>query len=301
MMVRTLAIAFALIAACLLANAAEGQTPVSLWRVEGESNTIYLLGSVHLLRQSDYPLPNIIDRAYADAEELVMELDMDDLDPIAMQTATTRMGMLPEGETLESVLGKRDYAAALTAATQLDIPFEMLAGTEPWYAAIMIEQLVLGRMGFNPQLGLEMVILTKAVEDGKEITGLETVEEQLGFLDGLSADAQRAFLMQTLEEADHAERLMNSMITAWKNGDVAKLESEMLSEFDEHPELYRAIVADRNRRWLGDIEPLLRAEDDYLVLVGALHLVGDDGLPTLLEQRGHKVTQLSTDSVVAIN
>lgn len=300
-MVRTLAIAFALIAACLLANAAEGQTPVSLWRVEGESNTIYLLGSVHLLRQSDYPLPNIIDRAYADAEELVMELDMDDLDPIAMQTATTRMGMLPEGETLESVLGKRDYAAALTAATQLDIPFEMLAGTEPWYAAIMIEQLVLGRMGFNPQLGLEMVILTKAVEDGKEITGLETVEEQLGFLDGLSADAQRAFLMQTLEEADHAERLMNSMITAWKNGDVAKLESEMLSEFDEHPELYRAIVADRNRRWLGDIEPLLRAEDDYLVLVGALHLVGDDGLPTLLEQRGHKVTQLSTDSVVAIN
>lgn len=300
-MVRTPAIAFALIAACLLANAAEGQTPVSLWRVEGESNTIYLLGSVHLLRQSDYPLPNIIDRAYADAEELVMELDMDDLDPIAMQTATTRMGMLPEGETLESVLGKRDYAAALTAATQLDIPFEMLAGTEPWYAAIMIEQLVLGRMGFNPQLGLEMVILTKAVEDGKEITGLETVEEQLGFLDGLSADAQRAFLMQTLEEADHAERLMNSMITAWKNGDVAKLESEMLSEFDEHPELYRAIVADRNRRWLGDIEPLLRAEDDYLVLVGALHLVGDDGLPTLLEQRGHKVTQLSTDSVVAIN
>ena len=302
MMHRVFAMTMALLLAVApSASAADDRTPVPLWRVEGANNEIYLLGSVHLLRPDDHPLPGIIDQAYTDSEALVMELDMDDLDPVAMQATMTRLGLLPAGVTLESVLGERDYETALAAATEHDIPLELLAQSEPWLAAIMIEQLIIGRMGFNPELGVEMTLLGKATQDGKAISGLETVAEQLGYLDGLSADAQREYLLQTLSEADQAEPLMNAMIAAWKSGDVGVLEAEMLGEFDDHPELYRAIVVDRNERWISQLEPLLEDDDDYLVVVGALHLVGDDGLPSLLGRRGHKVTQLATDSVVAIN
>lgn len=124
--------------------------PVTLWKADGAGNTVYLLGSVHLLRREDHPLPAVIDAAYDDAETLFMELDMDDLDPLAMQATVNRLGMLDEGQSLRDVMGEDLYEEALRAAESLDIPLDMLARTEPWYAAITIEQLALTRIGFNP-------------------------------------------------------------------------------------------------------------------------------------------------------
>ncbi len=279
---------------------ADSGPPFTLWMVEGASNQLYLLGSVHLLRKEDYPLPAVVDGAFDDSEHIVMELDMDDIDPLATQRIVNRLGLLPEGQTLADTLGERDYARAAAAAAALDIPLELLAGSEPWYAAITIEQLILSRLGFNPVYGVEMAIASKAAPEGKPITGLETIEEQLGFLDGLSAEAQRDLLLQTLDEGADIEGLMEQMITAWKRGDTAFLEANMLAELEDYPELYKTIVVDRNRRWLDQLEGLLDSDDDYLVVVGALHLIGDEGLPALLRARGIKVTQLNgSDSVPA--
>lgn len=272
-----------------------------MWSVSGERNHVYLLGSVHLLRQDDYPLPSVIDAAYADAERLVMELDMDDLDPFAMQATVNRLGMLPPGQSLEEALGPVDFEAASRAAAELEVPLDLLSRSEPWLAAITIEQLVLTRLGFNPQYGVEMTLTTRARADGKPIQGLETVDEQLGFLDGLSADAQRDLLLQTLAEGGEIETLMDDMITAWKSGDIAFLEANMLDELAEYPELYRSIVADRNKRWLTTLEDLLADDDDYLVVVGALHLVGADGLPQQLTRQGHDVVQLESTTVLPID
>ena len=276
----------------LVAAADSGGHPVTLWMAEGASNTVYLLGSVHLLHKEDHPLPSVIDAAYDDAETLFMELDMDDLDPIATQATINRLGMLDEDQSLRDVMGEDLYDDALLAADALDIPLDMLAQTEPWFAAITVEQLALTRIGFNPMYGIEMHMMAKAIQDGKTIQGFESVEEQLEFLDGLSLEAQRDLLMQTLAEGANIRDIMDRLIAAWRMGDIAYMEENLLADIANYPELYESIVADRNRNWANTIDKLLGDDEDYLVIVGALHLIGEDGLPRLLEGRGYSVNQL---------
>lgn len=266
--------------------------PVTMWMAEGASNRVYLLGSVHLLRRQDHPLPQVIDDAYDDAETVYMELDMDDLDPLLMQATINRLGMLDEGTSLRDVMGEDHYAEALAAAEELDMPLAMLERTEPWFAAITIEQLALTRIGFEPTFGVEMHLLKKATVDGKEILGFESVEQQLGYLDGLSLDAQRVLLQQTLTESAAIRETMDDLISAWRSGDIGYLEKTLLDDVAGYPELYETIVADRNRLWVDKIDELLEHDDDYLVVVGALHLVGKDGVPRLLQQRGVRISQM---------
>ena len=266
--------------------------PVTMWMAEGTSNRVYLLGSVHLLRAQDHPLPRIIDDVYDEAETLYMELDMDDLDPLLMQATINRLGMLDEGTSLQDVMGVELYAEAKARAAELELPLDMLERTEPWLAAITVEQLALARIGFNPSYGVEMHLLKKASSDGKEILGFESVEQQLAYLDGLSLDAQRDLLMQTLAESAAIQDLMDDLILAWRSGDIDYLERTLLEDVSGYPELYDTIVASRNRLWVDTIDALLEQREDYLVVVGALHLVGDDGVPHLLEQRGVRITQM---------
>ncbi len=291
-----------LILCCLVVTAtpalAESVTPVTLWVAEGANNQVYLLGSVHLLRKADYPLPSIMERAYEDAEALVMEIDMDDLDPVETQALVTRLGVLPDERTLADVLGPEDYAVAEAAARELNIPLDLLEKSEPWLAAITIEQLMLSRLGFNAMHGVEMTYLGKARRDAKPIEGLETFAEQIGFLDGLSPEAQRDLLMQSLTEGAELRGMMDSLVEAWKSGDIEFLESEMLDELARFPELYDVVVVERNRRWIDQLLPLMERDEDYLVVVGALHLIGDDGVPAMLEAAGVNVAQLNTGSVI---
>ncbi len=275
----------------LVCTAAE-RHPVSMWLAEGERNRVYILGSIHLLRKQDHPLPAVIGRAYDDAEALVMELDMDDIDPLALQAETNRLGLLQDGRTLRQVLGEERYTKAAAAAEVLEIPLDMLQRTEPWFAAITVEQLVLLRIGFNPLLGVEMHLATRAGQDGKPIAGLETPGEQLHFLDGLSIDAQSALLFQTLSEGRDVRAETEQLIAAWRRGDIEFLEASMLAELRQHTELYETIVARRNRAWIDDVLALLEDETDYLLIVGALHLIGDDGLPALLLERGIEARQM---------
>ena len=271
---------------------ADSAGPVTMWMAEGITNRVYLLGSIHFLREQDHPLPRVIGDVYEDAETLYMELDMDDLDPLFMQSTINRLGMLEEGTSLREVMGEELYTEAAAKAAELEIPLEMLERTEPWFAAITVEQLMLARIGFNPAYGVEMHLLKKASSDGKEILGLETVEQQLGYLDGLSLGAQRELLMQTLAESAVIREIMDDLILAWRSGDIDYLEQTLLDEVSGYPELYDAVVADRNRLWVNTIDELLDDGEDYLVIVGALHLVGEDGVPRLLEQRGVRITQM---------
>jgi uncharacterized protein YbaP (TraB family) len=276
----------------LAAVAGDAGHPVSMWLVQGDSNRLYLLGSVHLLRREDHPLPRVIGAAYDDADELYMEIDMDDVDPLAMQATINRLGLLDGNESLRDVMGEELYAEALIAARAVDIPLEMLEKAEPWFAALTVEQLALTRIGFNPAHGIEMYMLSRAGSDGKPVHGFETIEQQLGLLDGLSLDAQRNLLMQTLEESANISEVMDQLIEAWRTGNSKFLEDQLLAEIVRYPELYETIVADRNRDWVNTIDILLGDDQDYLVIVGALHLVGEDGVPALLEQRGFSVSQM---------
>lgn len=281
-----------LFAACRFAAADDERLP--LWRIEGEANRIYLLGSVHLLRESDYPIPDAIYDAYADADTLVMELDIDDLDPAAVRALVNELGMIQGGGSLEEILGPEAFAKAAAYAEAASIPLQALADTEPWFAAITVEQMTLQRIGFDPAHGIEAHLAGRAADDRKEIVGLETLREQLELLDGLPAGAQRALLLQTLEDSLDIGDIMNDMIRAWRRGDTAFLEHAILEDMRGYPDLYSALVVRRNRAWAVAIEEMLSDADDYLVVVGALHLIGSDGVPALLNERGKTVVQLST-------
>ena len=155
-----------------------------------------------------------------------------------------------------------------------------------------VELMLLMRIGFNPALGIETHLMEMAAVDQKEILGFETIRQQLELLDGLSADAQREMFMQALSEGDAMLEMMDGMIDAWRHGDTAFMEENLLSDMQDYPELNQTIVVDRNIDWTAQIEALMDDDDDYLIIVGTLHLVGDEGVPELLSGRGHTVTQL---------
>lgn len=289
-MIRGAALCCALLAASAALRADEHALP--LWQLEGIENRVYLLGSVHLLRASDYPLPAEIYAAYEDAEALVMELDMDDLDPAAAVALAAELGVIAGDGSLAELLGAAGYEQARTLAAAANIPLEQFGQTEPWLAALSVEQLALSRLGFDASLGLEDHLTERARADGKEIVGLETLREQLGLLDELPLDVQRRLLLRTLEDSIELDELIDDVIRAWRVGDLTALEDAMLADVLELPELYAALIVGRNRRFAAEIAALLDDSDDYLVVIGTLHMVGEDGLPRMLAERGHRAVQL---------
>jgi uncharacterized protein YbaP (TraB family) len=274
------------------AFAADNGHPLSMWQIDGARNSIYLLGSIHMLREQDYPIPSAIYAAYAEAEALIMEIDMDDIDPVEDQALATELGLIQDGRTLPDLMGPELYAEAESMAETLQIPLQLLEKSEPWYAAINVEIMLLMRIGFNPMHGIEFHLSEFAKRDNKEIFGLETTRQQLEFLDGLSSESQRDLLMQTLEDSMKLTEDMDEMVDAWRYGDIEFLEKSLLVDMQSIKELHEAIVVKRNRNWAEKIQELLREQDDYLIVVGALHLVGKEGVPYLLSQRGFEVIQL---------
>ena len=281
-----------LVFACGTAYAAGNGHPLSMWRIDGVSNSIFLLGSIHMLREQDYPLPSAVYDAYAEAETLIMEIDMDDIDPFAEQALAAELGLIHDDRLLRDFMGPGMYAEAEAMAEKLQIPLQLLEKSEPWFAAINVEIMMLMRSGFNPMHGVESHLSEMARRDNKEIIGLETTREQLEFLDHLSLESQRDMLIQTLADSMKIADLMDQMVDAWYHGDTAFLEENLLSEMQEFDELHEAIVVSRNRNWTDRIESMLAEKDDYLIVVGAMHLIGEDGVPNLLSRRGHEVVQM---------
>jgi uncharacterized protein YbaP (TraB family) len=262
----------------------------SLWSLEGKTNTVYLLGSVHFLKESEQ-LPAVLDEVYKNAEVLLMEIDMDDLDPAETQQVTLELGMLPAGQSLEQQLGKPTYAKLSARAQEVGIDPMLLNRFKPWFAAMTLVQLQLVKMGLAATSGVEQRFTARAVADKKPIHGLETLREQLGMLAGLPDRQQREFLLYSIDDADRMAEEIDELLSAWRRGDSKALAALLEEGFEQYPDLYRPLTTDRNRRWLGQVEALLDDREDYLVIVGTLHLVGKDSLIDLLESKGHSVTQ----------
>jgi uncharacterized protein len=268
------------------AGAADGSGLV--YAVKGDRNTVYLAGSVHMLKQTDSKLPSAFERAYTDSEALVMEIDLDDLDPAAAVAWMMQNGVSADGATLREALGEPLHAKVASAAGELGLPIEGLQQFEPWVITITLVERAYAKAGFDAESGVEKQLVRRAGTDKKPITGLETVEQQLGALDGLSMKEQRAFLEQTVSELGTLEEETRELFSAWRAGDAKRLGTLLTDEFKNYPVLYRALVTQRNEQWIPQIQKLLREKDDYLVVVGALHLVGDHGLLELARARGLK-------------
>lgn len=267
-----------------------------LWLMQDADNRVWLLGSIHLLRETDYPLPEPVRAAYEDAEALVMELDMDALDPTMVGAVMFARGSPPEGETLASMMGAAKFGAAREAAARAGIDLTRLQGAEPWYAALTVTQLQLARHGYDPRHGLDAHMAAAARRDRKPVEGLETFEEQIAFFDTLSVDIQSDMLLEALSELEDLEAGMEETVAAWRRGDGDYLAAELLEELKAYPDLYETLVAARNRAWAPRLAELLERDGDWLVVIGALHLVGPDSVLELLAADGLEITQLSSES-----
>jgi uncharacterized protein len=263
----------------------------ALWEIHGKHNTVFLLGSIHVLRPSDYPLaPEMLD-AYRHAQALYMEVNLQELDMQTMQVELLASATLPPGKTLPGILGKQRYDHAAALARDVGVELSNFDRFAPWFAAEAISQLQLIKLGFQPESGVEMYFLQRAKTDSKSVAGLETVHDQIALFDGLSMDAQAEYLLSSLEEAHDLPNEVDTMVKAWNRGDTLWFEREMKSEFGRDPSLYQSVLVARNRKWIPKIEALLKEDKNYLIIVGTGHLVGAGSVIDLLKKDGIDATQ----------
>jgi uncharacterized protein YbaP (TraB family) len=275
---------------CALPSRAD--TPLhSLWELHGKHNTVFLLGSIHVLRPGDYPLSPAVMQAYASSKALLMEINLADTDMEQLQAEMLTSAMLPEGKSLQEVLGPKRYARAESLARDVGVELATFDGFAPWFAAEAISQLQLLKLGFEPTSGVEMYFLERARSDGKSIAGLETAHDQIALFEGLSMEAQAEYLMSSLEQAHELPKEVNDMVHAWQRGDTVWFDDQLQSELGKDPVLYQSVLAARNRKWVPKIEALLNDDKNYLVIVGTGHLVGRNSVIELLKKDGVGATQ----------
>ena len=268
-----------------LAQAKDGS---SVWSMKGTRNTVYLAGSVHALPREHAELSPQLEQAYAASKVIVMEVDLDDLNPLEAVQFVTANGTLPADQDLQGVIGAARYATVAKLAASLDLPELVIARLELWAAAMVLTQFALVKSGFDPSLGIDMQLTERAKTDGKRIDGLETVIDQLSIFDSRSLEDQSKFLVDSANDVPKMQEDLGRLVTAWRSGDMRGLEKEFVKERAQAPALYDELLGKRNRKWLPQIEALLDGDQDYLVVVGTLHFVGRDGLLELLTRAGHK-------------
>jgi uncharacterized protein YbaP (TraB family) len=263
------------------------------WRVAGANGgDVTLLGSMHVLRPDDYPLPPSIDALIDRAERIVMEIDLDDVDAVTQQRVILTTATLPQGTVLRDVIDAQVYRLVEQTARSLGVDLALLERFEPWFLAITLLDQGMRRLGFQGERGVEQYVLGRSQAAGKEIVGLETLEFQIGIFDSLPPRQQQAMLEQTLNELDEAATALDAMVAAWRAGELEDLSAELLDDFAEFPGLYDSLVTKRNNAWVPELEAMLADGRRHLVVVGALHLVGPGSVIELLEARGYDVQRV---------
>lgn len=262
-----------------------------LWFVQAEGETVYLLGSLHILRSDAYPLAASIEEAYLSSQKVVFETDINAMSDPAVQQKMLALGLYPEGQTLDQHLGGETRNLLNKKMTELGLPMQQFARFKPWFIALTLATFELQRLGYNPAHGIDMHFFNRAKADDKELGFLEPIEHQVDLLGKMTNQDQEAFLNQTLEEMDIVAKLASDMTAHWESGDAEKLYKLMNQSFKDHPTIRDRLLVERNKKWTTRIEALMKENQNILVIVGAGHLVGPDSVVDLLKKKGYRVSQ----------
>ena len=275
------------------ATAASSNGAGLVYQVEGPNGRFYLAGSMHLLHAERASLPAPLERAYRNSASIVMEIDTDDGDAQDAGARLLEAAQLAPDASLQALLGEARWNTVRTALAEAGFDAERASRFEPWGLALLLTQAGFARQGYTSAAGVEQQLTERARRDGKPISGLETAEMQIALLDGLDMNVQRQMLDLTLEEVQEMPQMLDELEDAWRAGDRQRLEALLLEGYRQMPELYTALLVERNRRWVSQIRAWPTTSPPRLVLVGALHLVGEQGLPALLQRAGYTVERLT--------
>jgi uncharacterized protein YbaP (TraB family) len=291
--VQVAAAALALLAACSQAKAPEARA--LLWKVSDADNSVYLLGSFHALKPDDYPLPAPVQAAFADAERLAFEVPPAVMESPQLAQQLTRAALLPKGQTLSQVLPPATWARFESYCRRTGAQASQYEIFAPWFVSMSLMLGELSRQGFDPKLGLDRHLMAQAAEAGKPTSGLETAADQIRVLSGMPLATQWQMLDDFLVDAADPEGNLGKLHDSWRRGDERAIEAAMVEELAaKYAEMYRRINVERNQAWLPQVRGMLdgAGSDDTLVVVGALHLVGRDGLVQQLRAKGYRVERL---------
>lgn len=292
--------------ASLAAACATGPPPavetgqLFLWdvaRSDGRGGVAHLLGSVHMAEDT-LAFDPAVDRAFADSQALVLEIDPEQLEPGEMARITLEKGRFRDGQTLDQLLTPEVWAALEKRARELGLSADMFRPMEPWFAMLTLQVTALQREGFDSEQGVETTLTRVAEQDGKPTRGLETAESQLSVFDALPLDLQTRMLSEFLLEGEgghEADRELSLLIDAWRKGDADRLEAEVFGDLGRDPSFapyYELFYFERNRNMANGIAELVDGGGSWFVAVGAAHMVGAQGIPHLLAERGYTVRRV---------
>jgi uncharacterized protein YbaP (TraB family) len=207
------------------------------------------------------------------------------------QMAMLTRGLLQGGQILDDVVSKDTLALVDTRAAALGLPLGPLKRFKPWALALTLLSMEWQKAGFDPDLGLDKHFYDRARAEGKSVQGLETVAFQISRFDEMSMPDQDRLLRQSLKELETETASVAAIVDAWKAGDAAAVEKIVLQDVKTDPLLYRRLVVERNRTWLPKIEALLARPRPSFVVVGAAHLIGQDGILAALRAKGYTIEQ----------
>ena len=263
-----------------------------LWKLPGDKNTVYILGSIHLLKRGSAALKPVVEEVFSKSKRLVLEIDLVKEGPAKFQQLLVEKGVNPDGKLLSEQLSPDTYELAARRASDLGIDLKLLASFKPWVVALTMVVMQLQKLGFDPNSGIDHQLAERAKQANKPVSGLETAEFQIDIFSRLTPPEQEMFLRQSLLEMDQLDKSVDEMVEVWSHGDVAGGEKLFLESMRGYPELKAKVIDERNRNWIPQIEQFLKQDEDVLVVVGAAHLVGHEGVIELLKARGYKLEQM---------
>jgi uncharacterized protein YbaP (TraB family) len=262
----------------------------ALWVVKDADTTIYLFGSVHILKPGLGWFDDGIKTAFDSSDQLILEL----VEPPAAEAQALfgKLAMDQQGKALRSKMTDADRAVYEAAVTKLGIPAAALDPFDPWAAAITISLLAMQKSGFDPNSGVEKQLTAAANVAKKPIAGLETMEFQLGVFDTLPESEQVAFLVETAKQIDDAGANMDKMVDLWAAADAEKL-AQLMNEGMTSRTLYDALLTKRNANWAKWISARMAKPGVTFIAVGAGHLAGETSVQSLLPAYGLSATRVA--------
>lgn len=265
----------------------------SVWKVSKGSDVLYIGGTVHLLKSSDFPLPSGYDAAYKASNSLLFETDINAISSPAFGQKMMQKAMLTDGKTLSDVLSEKTLSDLNAHLASRGMPVQNFQGFKPGFLSITLSVLELNRLGFNAQ-GVDAYFAAKAKEDNKQISWFETPEEQLTFIEKLGQGIEDEIVSHTLRDMVNIAEYIELLMNAWRSGDRSQLTSVGISSMkNDYPSVYQELLVNRNNNWMPKIDELFGNDKTEFILVGALHLVGTDGVLTQLEKTGFKIEKVT--------
>lgn len=274
-----------------VAEASESAShPVFMWRTSSATSVVHLLGSIHVGSPDMYPLDDRIEEAFQQSETLVLEIDLDEEAQAEAALAFVQMALLPKGESLDALLDEETRDLLHQRLDELGIPYKNVEMFRPWFVGLTIGMKETEAQGYTGEYGIDQHFRNQAVGK-KEILELESVQEQAALFASLSQDAEVDDLRMTLL-GEGEQDMLTELKDEWLLGKTTRIESEVEQTRKDYPEAYEALYANRNRNMTKKVEGYLKTTKSYFVVAGAAHMVGEEGIVTLLRNRGYTVEQL---------